>query len=118
MSRVTGESSFNTFQRDTDMVTTTTPRPPVLKPVCSPILLADSWLLATSQSALKSMSITECCLLTHVTPTEDSSSTPTSFQVPVHAISQHKSFPIIPALILDPKPHPLPHQCQNFPKNN
>ena len=97
------------------MVTITTPRPPVLRPVCSPTQLADFWLLVTSQSALKSMSTTECCLLTHVTHTEDSLSTPTSFQVPVRAISQLKSFPIIPPFILDPKPpHPLPHQCQNL----
>merc|ERR1712007_58820 len=57
-----GELSSNTSLRDTDTVTTTTPRPPVLRPVCSPTLLVVFSPLATSPSVPRSMSTTECFL--------------------------------------------------------
>merc|ERR1711874_857863 len=78
MLKDTGESSSSTSLRDTDMVTTTTPRPLVLRPVSSQTLLVVFLPLATSPSAPRSMSTTECSLLTLATHTEGSSSTLTS----------------------------------------
>merc|ERR1711970_26421 len=87
MLRDTGESSSNTSLRDTDTVTITTPRPPVLRPVCSLTLLVVFSPLATSPSAPRSMSTTECSLLILVTHTEGSSSTHTSCPALVLATS-------------------------------
>merc|ERR1719215_2389951 len=79
MLKATGESSCSTSPRDTDTDNTTTPRQPGLRPACTLTVPADCWLLATTASAPRSMSTTECSLLTPVTPTEDSSLIPTSF---------------------------------------
>merc|ERR1712243_342284 len=72
---------------DTDTFTITTPRPPVLRPACSPTLLVVFLPLATSPSVPRSMSTTECSLLTLVTHTEGSSSILTSCLVLVLATS-------------------------------
>merc|ERR1719270_1438995 len=91
MLRATGESSSNTFLTDMDMVTTTTLKPPDWRPVCSLTAPADSWPHATSPSAPRSLSTTECCLWTPVILTEDSSLIHTSFPVLVLAIFQLNS---------------------------
>merc|ERR1711892_1276297 len=89
MLKDTGESSSNTSQRDMDTVTITIPKPLVLRPVFSPTLPVVSLPPATSPSAPRSMSTTECSLWTLVTHTEDSSSTPTSSPVLAPAPSPH-----------------------------
>merc|ERR1712025_730494 len=91
MLRATGESSSNTFLTDMDMVTTTTPKPPDWRPVCSLTAPADSWHPATSPSAHRSLSTTECCLWTPVILTEDSSLIHTSSPVLALAIFQLNS---------------------------
>merc|ERR1719515_29427 len=91
MLRATGESSSNISLMVTAMVTTTTPRPPDWRPVCSLTVPADSWPHATSPSAHRSLSTTECCLWTPVILTEDSSLIHTSFPVLVLAIFQLNS---------------------------
>merc|ERR1712027_222147 len=106
---------------DMDTVTTTTPRPPGWRLVCSQTVPADSLPLATSPSVLRNMSTTECCLWTHVIHTEDSSLTPTSCPVLAHAISQLKPcpsnpnpqiFPSILILILNPILNPSSNQIK------
>merc|ERR1719468_607451 len=91
MLKATGESSCSTSPRDTDTDNTTTPRPPGLRPACTLTVPADCWLLATTASAPRSMSTTECSLLTPVTPTEDSSLIPTSFPLLAPAMFLSKS---------------------------
>merc|ERR1712027_214949 len=90
---------------DMDTVTTTTPRPPGWRLVCSQTVPADSLPLATSPSVLRNMSTTECCPWTHVIHTEDSSLIPTSCPVLAHAISQLKPCPSTP-------------NPQNFPQSS
>merc|ERR1719317_1253091 len=87
MLKDTGESSSSTSLRDTDTVTTTTPRPPVLRPACSLTLLVVFLPLVTSPSVPRSMVAAEFSLLTLVTHTEGSSSILTSCLVLVLAIS-------------------------------
>merc|ERR1712168_1261405 len=91
MSRATGGSSCSTSPRSTDMDTTTTLRPPAWRPARPPTQLAVSWPPATSPSAPRSMSTTGWSLSTLVTPTGDSSSTPTSCHLPALAISPSRS---------------------------
>merc|ERR1712025_581219 len=78
MLKVTGGSSSNTSLRDTDTVTTTTPKLPVSRPASSPTLLVVFSPPVTSPSVPRSMSTTECSLLILATHTEGSSSIHTS----------------------------------------
>merc|ERR1719462_947024 len=72
------------------MMSTTTPRLPVLKPACSQRLHAVLLLHATRATAPRSMSTTVSSPSTHVTHTRVSSSTSTSSHQLVHATSQLK----------------------------